>query len=126
MCALGEGCCWDPAHKTGSCVKDSASCQGASATTAATTRSLYWCLSGADCGAGFECFNTTGSAYYQEYSCGHSPCHPLSAVLGPRLCKTQAECPQMVYAGQEAAPFELTGCEALEGQLPGTKSCTYH
>lgn len=125
-CAVGEGCCWDTATKRGSCVKDNSACQPDASTFASgASRNLYWCRSGADCGGGFECFNTSGSMYYSEFSCGHSQCHPLAAVLSPLLCTTPAECPETVSPGQGDDTFKLTGCETNSSHMPGVKSCTY-
>ncbi|MEZ4370046.1 MAG: hypothetical protein R3B07_04445 [Polyangiaceae bacterium] len=120
-CGLGEACCYDPATKQGSCVQDSDACQSAAASG---SRSLFWCAKSADCNAGEECFNATGQAMYQEFSCGTRRCNVMSAMLGPFLCATKADCPPTQEDG-EGNVYKVSRCAPSASAPKGVRACEY-
>ncbi|MCA9631034.1 MAG: hypothetical protein KC766_25385 [Myxococcales bacterium] len=124
-CGLGEACCYDPAAKRGTCVKDGEACE-ADATSG--TRSLFWCTKRTDCDSDSECMNATGQAMYREFSCAERRCHFMGARLGPTLCTSKADCPDVSYGMEPdgtSTPYKLTGCNPSPLLPKGVRACEY-
>lgn len=121
-CGLGKACCYDPSTKRGTCVKESDACEQEGASFLG--RHLYWCTKRSDCPEGSECFNATGQASHQEFSCGPTRCNVMSAMLGPFLCATKADCPPTREDG-EGNVYRVSGCAESSSAPKGVRLCEY-
>jgi hypothetical protein len=125
-CAAGEFCCWTSKLRRGSCVKSADDCPYG-VTDPSHSRKLFFCQSPADCPSK-ECFNATAIYFDQSFECGVSKCNVMSNFLGPRLCRSDADCPQEVElsAGEMSVRTHyFTDCSADKDYPPGVKVCHY-
>jgi len=89
---------------------------------------LFACQKRSDCGDGYECFNSTGMATREEFTCGQAKCNMMTLYLGPFLCGSVKDCPQTrvtMDQGDNVIEFHVTGCRARGDDPAGVKVCTY-
>ena len=107
--------------KSGSCVA------GDSCPLVGDASHRYECLRPSDCGAGFQCFNSTGMHMQSDFHCGHTECGAMVLFIGPVLCDTLADCPPLLWAGADGqvgahSPY---ACQPDPDSPPGVKACAY-
>ncbi|MBI5534386.1 MAG: hypothetical protein HY898_16805 [Deltaproteobacteria bacterium] len=120
-CKGGDVCCWDPKAHTGRCAKP-----GTCNTKVETSE--FACERPSDCGARFDCYNTTGMHGVEEYGCHQYRCSVNKLFAGPFLCDSAADCPVIVrHSGPTSSikAYAPVRCRRSAEDPAGVKVCEY-
>lgn len=120
-CTGNDVCCWNPKARAGRCAKP-----GSCVPQVETVQ--YACEHPTDCDAGYDCYNTSGSYYYETYACHQARCSSTKLFDGPYLCDTIADCPVALRAAHPSLKITAhapDSCQPGSSDPSGVKVCHY-
>jgi hypothetical protein len=88
----------------------------------------YACERPSECGAGYDCYNTSGSYSFETNACHQAQCSGNKLFDGPFLCDSTADCPITLRAAgpaQQVTAHAPVSCQHRRGDPAGVKVCEY-
>lgn len=121
QCAPHKTCCWDPVAGKGTC-------ECSETAPPAGRLAVFACESPSGCGAGYGCFNSSGTPDFRVFHCGQVATSCTRVVDGPYLCEKLADCPPLVVGDTSTgalSTLKATGCRHDAEDPPTVKRCVY-